>query len=472
VDSIVNKIQAHIRKLWPGWGILLPLPFVLWGVGCFLAGERRWEHWAFMIGVPLLAYTNEKTKKLFVGLFPVGLLGLIYDAMRFVKNVGLSEETVHVCDLRAIDMKIASVSVNGTQGSVHDWLQQHSRMWLDILCAIPYGTFIYIILVFAIYLYIKDYKQMQLFGWTFVLLNVAGFITYHVYPAAPPWYYHAHGCVVDLSAHASEGPNLARVDSWLGFQYFGGLYGRSNDVFGAMPSLHVAYPMLILLYGWRMFKTPGRVFSVLFLVAMCFSAVYLDHHWIIDVLVGLSYTVLVQQSLRFIAEERQNQAGSTFSMARWWTAIKQRVAWVLALWFGCGRVPIAPGTAGTFGAIPLYLILRPFGYGWVLVVALVVTLVGVWAANWVVRSTGNKDPQIVVIDEVAGVLVTLAASSPTWLSLGIGVLLFRIYDQFKPWPARMFEKRLPEGWGVVMDDVAAGVWGAVTLLALRGAGIA
>ena len=102
-----------------------------------------------------------------------------------------------------------------------------------------------------------------------------------------------------------------------------------------------------------------------------------------------------------------------------------------------------------------------------LLVALALTLVGVWAADQVIAATGKKDPQIVVIDEVAGVLITLAAAGPSWASVAIGFVAFRVFDQFKPWPARRFERTLPGGWGVMMDDVAAGVWGAAVLLALR-----
>jgi len=150
--------------------------------------------------------------------------------------------------------------------------------------------------------------------------------------------------------------------------------------------------------------------------------------------------------------------------------VKRRIAYVLATWFGCGFVPFAPGTAGTLGAIPLYLALRPYGPLAVLAVAGVLTVIGVWAASEVCVATRRPDPQIVVIDEVVGVLVTLAASAPTWTSLVAGVVLFRIFDQWKPWPARSLES-LHGGMGVVMDDVAAGVWGAAVLGAARLAGL-
>jgi len=149
--------------------------------------------------------------------------------------------------------------------------------------------------------------------------------------------------------------------------------------------------------------------------------------------------------------------------------MKYRLAYLLAIWFGCGRFPKMPGTAGTVGAVPLYLLLVRGGPWLVAAGAVVVTFVGVWAATQVVRRTGLEDPQIVCIDEAAGVLITLAAAPYTWQGVLASVVLFRVFDQFKPWPARQAEK-LPEGWGVVMDDVLAGLWGVAVVLVLRAMG--
>jgi phosphatidylglycerophosphatase A len=142
---------------------------------------------------------------------------------------------------------------------------------------------------------------------------------------------------------------------------------------------------------------------------------------------------------------------------------------VLAVWFGCGHLPIAPGTWGTLGAIPLYLLVRPHGVGAVAVTTVAVTLLGLWAAGEVERRLGDKDPQIVCIDEVAGVFVTWLAAPPTWRGLLVGVVVFRLLDVWKPWPARAAE-RLGGGAGVMLDDVAAGAWGAGLLAAARALG--
>lgn len=148
---------------------------------------------------------------------------------------------------------------------------------------------------------------------------------------------------------------------------------------------------------------------------------------------------------------------------------RTKVAHLIALWFGCGLSPVAPGTVGTLGALPVYLLVRGAGAPGILAAAFVVTVVGIWSAGVVARHRGTSDPQVVVVDEVAGVLVALAAAPPTWAGVAAAVLLFRVFDITKPPPARAAE-RLHGGLGIVLDDVVAGIWAAVILLGLVRAG--
>ena len=143
------------------------------------------------------------------------------------------------------------------------------------------------------------------------------------------------------------------------------------------------------------------------------------------------------------------------------------LAKIIATSFGAGYVPVAPGTAGTAVTIPLAWALADAPLWLFAVVAVVVTLIGVWAAGVADRVWGTHDCQKIVIDETAGYLVTmLPVDKHHCPALLCGFVAFRIYDQFKPFPARRFQDKLPGGWGVVLDDVAAGVWGAVTMIAL------
>jgi phosphatidylglycerophosphatase A len=145
----------------------------------------------------------------------------------------------------------------------------------------------------------------------------------------------------------------------------------------------------------------------------------------------------------------------------------EKAAFWLALWFGCGLFPGAPGTAGTVGALPLYFLLALGGPVAIAAGAVVLTFVGIWAAGRVAIQLDKKDPQVVCIDEVAGVMIALVVAPRTFAGIATAVVLFRLTDQIKPWPARMLERRCPGGWGIVLDDVAAGVWAAVGVLVGR-----
>src|SRR5579859_688371 len=141
------------------------------------------------------------------------------------------------------------------------------------------------------------------------------------------------------------------------------------------------------------------------------------------------------------------------------------LAYVLSIWFGCGLMPRAPGTAGTLGALPLYWLLRPAGPVAVALSACLVTVIGIWASDRTARRLGQKDPQIVCIDEAAGVLFTWAAVPPNATGTIVGFVLFRLADQLKPWPARAAERRLPGGWGIMLDDVCAAAWSVAIVIA-------
>jgi len=140
-------------------------------------------------------------------------------------------------------------------------------------------------------------------------------------------------------------------------------------------------------------------------------------------------------------------------------------ATVIATFFGIGRLRPGPGTWASAATALLWAALAhglnpalrtPFAYG----LAILVTLIGIPAATQVARSSGSKDPQFVVVDEVAGQLIALIGVPLAWKSFLAGFILFRAFDIVKPPPVRQLEK-LPEGTGIVLDDVAAGIYAFV-----------
>jgi phosphatidylglycerophosphatase A len=132
-----------------------------------------------------------------------------------------------------------------------------------------------------------------------------------------------------------------------------------------------------------------------------------------------------------------------------------------------GYSPVAPGTMGSLAAALVFFLIPPYFSSWLFATGLLMLFaLAVWSAQRMAASqrpaSGKVDPQEVVIDEVMGMAVTLAFVPLHFKTIGLGFLLFRIFDVLKPFPARQSEK-LPGGWGIVMDDVIAGIYANVGL---------
>jgi phosphatidylglycerophosphatase A len=142
------------------------------------------------------------------------------------------------------------------------------------------------------------------------------------------------------------------------------------------------------------------------------------------------------------------------------------IATPIATWFGCGYVPLAPGTAGSAAALLMAVGLHawlgwpPF---WFAILAAALLAPGIWSASVLARVTGKTDPGLVVVDEVIGQWLTIAAAPViNWKSVLAAFVLFRLFDIWKPPPVRQLES-LPGGWGIVADDIMAGIYGAVVI---------
>ncbi len=136
----------------------------------------------------------------------------------------------------------------------------------------------------------------------------------------------------------------------------------------------------------------------------------------------------------------------------------QRGAEVMATWFGCGLSPVAPGTVGTIGTLPLHFALRALGPVPYWTGTALVTVIGIWASERVARHSGEKDPQRVVIDEVAGTLIAMGLVNRRSLAVRLAaLLLFRAFDIVKPGPIDRVQRLEPAGLGIMADDVLAGL---------------
>mgnify|MGYP001827263967 CR=1 FL=1 len=142
--------------------------------------------------------------------------------------------------------------------------------------------------------------------------------------------------------------------------------------------------------------------------------------------------------------------------------LRDPVHW-LAFGIGSGCMPAAPGTFGTLVAIPLYLLVQGLPLWIYLAVTLLLFIAGVWICGKTSEKLGVHDHSGIVWDEIVGYLVTMIAAPAGWVWIVIGFILFRIFDILKPWPIGVADKKLSGGFGIMFDDVIAGLFACAGL---------
>lgn len=258
-----------------------------------LGGGPHPEHW-LIVGLSTgLSLWNDSTRRLArIGL-PYLLYGLVYDSMRFYEDY-IRSPIIHVHEPYQFDLRF--FGVHGL--TPNEWLQRHTSPVLDFFCGLAYTPFFFIgesVLLSIWFVAHGLMRRGERFTWIFVVANFVGFSLYYLYPAAPPWYVSDHGFVVDMSVRASAAGAL-RFDRLIGLPVMRGFYGKSADVFGAIPSLHVVYPFLAMIYGWKLRRF--RPIAIGYFLLVCFSAVYLNHHYLLDIFVGLGIALAVMAAAR------------------------------------------------------------------------------------------------------------------------------------------------------------------------------
>ncbi|MCC5851919.1 MAG: phosphatidylglycerophosphatase A [Alkalimonas sp.] len=145
----------------------------------------------------------------------------------------------------------------------------------------------------------------------------------------------------------------------------------------------------------------------------------------------------------------------TFNLRKW--------QHLLALGFGSGLAPKAPGTFGTLAAVPLVALLLLLPVGWYLLIVLLAWGLGIYVCEVASRDAGVHDHGAIVWDEMVGLAVTMLLVPLTLLNLLLGFVLFRFFDIVKPWPIRWLDKQVGGGHGIMLDDIVAGLMACAVL---------
>ncbi|GAB3801390.1 phosphatase PAP2 family protein [Spirosoma humi] len=246
-----------------------------------------------------LYYASSQSRKFVTGFSIFAVYWIVFDYMKAFPNYQYN--SVHIESLYALEKKLFGIGYGQSILTPNEYWLLHKTTFLNVLTGLFYLTWVPIPLSFATYLFFKDRPAFYPFALTFVLVNLLGFVLYYAYPAAPPWYIQAHGFIFDPHTPGNTG-GLAAFDHYVGVPVFASIYAKSSNVFAAMPSLHSSYPVIVLYYGIR--KKMGFVnwFFGLIMVGIWFSAVYTSHHYVLDVLAGITCALtgimLFQQLLK------------------------------------------------------------------------------------------------------------------------------------------------------------------------------
>ena len=248
----------------------------------------------------MLFYASAITRKFILGFTIFIVYWIVFDYMKAFPNYNYNP--VHIAELYNAEKHLFGIHFNGKLLTPNEYWLANSNTFIDVLSGLFYLCWIPVPLGFAAYLFFKNKKQFLNFSLTFVLVNILGFIVYYAYPAAPPWFVQYHGFhFIPLTMGNTAG--LARFDAYFHAGVFKGIYTKGSNVFAAMPSLHSSYPVIVLYYGLKNKLGLANIFFAVVTVGIWFTAVYASHHYVLDVLAGITcaalgialYNVLLKQ---------------------------------------------------------------------------------------------------------------------------------------------------------------------------------
>lgn len=255
---------------------------------------------AYLVGfrsdqVVLLVITNsfyffsEATRK-FITAFSIFIVyWILFDYMKAFPNYNYN--TVHIKSLYDLEKSIFGINTGTAIITPNEYWILHQHSFLDVMSGLFYLTWIPLPLSLAGYLFYKNRTQFFNFAFTFLLVNLIGFVIYYLYPAAPPWYSQQYGFEFIANTRGNTA-GLSRFDAFFNVGIFKSIYEKSSNVFAAMPSLHSSYPLIALYYALRSKINAGLATVIgITMPGIWFAAVYTSHHYVLDVVAGVSCAI-------------------------------------------------------------------------------------------------------------------------------------------------------------------------------------
>jgi hypothetical protein len=279
-----NGVTINIRSI-----IIVSLLSIAYlAFSTFLIGYKP-DELTLVVIFNVLFYASAITRKFILGFTIFIVYWIIFDYMKAFPNYNYNP--VHIAELYNAEKHLFGIHFNGKLLTPNEYWLANSNTFIDVASGLFYLCWIPVPLGFAAYLFFRNKKQFLNFSLTFVLVNILGFIVYYTYPAAPPWFVQYHGFhFIPLTMGNTAG--LARFDAYFHAGIFKGIYTKGSNVFAAMPSLHSSYPVIVLYYGLKNRLGLVNIFFAIVTVGIWFTAVYASHHYVLDVLAGITCAAL------------------------------------------------------------------------------------------------------------------------------------------------------------------------------------
>lgn len=269
--------------------LMVPLLSVLYLIIAHFTTGIRNDH-IFLVGIVNASFfISDLTRRFIVGFSIFVIYWILFDSMKLWPN--WSFNNVDILPIYNLEKSLFGIHHGSTVLTPNEYFNLHQNVFFDLLCSAFYLCWIPLPLIFAFYLFNYRKDLFLRFSLAFFFVNILGFIIYYTHPTAPPWYYEAYGNVLDTSIK-SNAAGLIRFDKYFGITLFEDLYSKGSNVFAAMPSLHSAYPLIGFIYAKRLNKKYFMYIFGIVSIGIWFSAIYLYHHYTLDIIVGISCALL------------------------------------------------------------------------------------------------------------------------------------------------------------------------------------
>ena len=244
----------------------------------------------FYIFISIIFFLSSGTRKLFLSFSPMFIYLLGYSSLRLLHNS--DSGSIHNQDLYDTELSLFGFNFGGEHIIPCEYFAEYHNTFLDAITGAFYVSWMPFPVIFGLILFFSGKRKLVFNFWlAFLFANILGFIGYILFPAAPPWYYLQYGAEIMHNAPPSAAGFL-RFDEIIGFPLYENMYSKGTNTFGAMPSMHAAFPTVLVYYS---IKYKNKALILLFTISMLsiwFGAVYSNHHYILDVIVGICCAII------------------------------------------------------------------------------------------------------------------------------------------------------------------------------------